>query len=594
MNLRGKTPRRLSRGAASDKFLLVSMCYDDRYVKTALVSSMASKLELFPLARAYVRLVVENPFDEDDPRRRWENEGLYLLVDDPVAAAERSSARLAALVRRRNDARRSTQPLKGTPDVKRPKRSSDDSSSFDAADRALARYDDVARVASTCRPGTCLDALDALVDVDEYLRLLALMTMVRSGDYVDEVWFYASEELVGARWRFRAHAWDPDDAFQACHHDGENALEDPNGILYCAEGRLDVALLRDEAVYAAFVDALEWTLREGMREETVDAIAETQLEEMFALLSDDDTAAGLAELVALNPENAIAANAREDIRGSMRWYLWLMRERRRLLLRRVAAYRSARADRRRVAIRGERNRDSVVDEDANEGDFDAFAFASSSKNVPRRIEGCVSDVRSRARLGVRRGRDGERHAPRTRVRRRRRARINRERFSSSKRRRGNGVPGRRTGAHDDAAILTDGGVRRTRVRRVARDVPRRVLEKRVGRRRRSGRREKTKTGRLGNVGKVRGSRPNDRARRERERRRRRGRVERDGARRFRNRSVAIRFAPAPGPSASRAFALGPDANSSSRGRCRCSTRIYRFGGRRGEKHRRRSDVTLVA
>ena len=83
VNLRGKTPRRLSRGAASDKFLLVSMCYDDRYVKTALVSSMASKLELFPLARAYVRLVVENPFDEDDPRRRWENEGLYLLVDDP-------------------------------------------------------------------------------------------------------------------------------------------------------------------------------------------------------------------------------------------------------------------------------------------------------------------------------------------------------------------------------------------------------------------------------------------------------------------------------------------------------------------------------
>ena len=379
VNLRGKTPRRLSRGAASDKFLLVSMCYDDRYVKTALVSSMASKLELFPLARAYVRLVVENPFDEDDPRRRWENEGLYLLVDDPVAAAERSSARLAALVRRRNDARRSTQPLKGTPDVKRPKRSSDDSSSFDAADRALARYDDVARVASTCRPGTCLDALDALVDVDEYLRLLALMTMVRSGDYVDEVWFYASEELVGARWRFRAHAWDPDDAFQACHHDGENALEDPNGILYCAEGRLDAALLRDEAVYAAFVDALEWTLREGMREETVDAIAETQLEEMFALLSDDDTAAGLAELVALKPENAIAANAREDIRGSMRWYLWLMRERRRLLLRRVAAYRSARADRRRVAIRERTEPRRVVDEDANEGDFDAFAFASSSK-----------------------------------------------------------------------------------------------------------------------------------------------------------------------------------------------------------------------
>ena len=350
VNLRGKTSRRLARGAASDKFLLVSMCYDDRYVKTALVSTMAAKLGLFPLSRAYVRLAVENPSAaEDDPRRRWENEGLYLLMDDPVAAAERSSARLAAVVRRRNDARRSTEPHKGTPDVKRPKRRSktkkgDDRSSVDAADRALAMYDDIARVASTCRPGTCYDALDALVDVDEYLRWLALMTMVRSGDYVDEVWFYASEELLGARWRFRTHAWDPDDAFQACHHDGEDALDDPNGLLYCAEGRLDAALLRDDAMYAAFADALEWTLREGMREETVDAIAERQLDEMFALLADDDTAAGLAELVAVKPETAVAANAREDIRGSMRWYAWLVRERRRLLLRRVAAYRSERAE----------------------------------------------------------------------------------------------------------------------------------------------------------------------------------------------------------------------------------------------------------
>ena len=37
VNLKGKTWRRLSPGAASDKFLLVSMCYDDRYLKTARV-----------------------------------------------------------------------------------------------------------------------------------------------------------------------------------------------------------------------------------------------------------------------------------------------------------------------------------------------------------------------------------------------------------------------------------------------------------------------------------------------------------------------------------------------------------------------------
>ena len=42
VNLQGKTWRRLSPGLASDKFLLVSMCYDDRYVKTTRVLKMVS------------------------------------------------------------------------------------------------------------------------------------------------------------------------------------------------------------------------------------------------------------------------------------------------------------------------------------------------------------------------------------------------------------------------------------------------------------------------------------------------------------------------------------------------------------------------
>ena len=42
---------------------------------------------------------------------------------------------------------------------------------------------------------------------------------------------------------FGLHAWDPDDAFQSCHHNGENAVDDPHGLLYCAEGDLDKARL---------------------------------------------------------------------------------------------------------------------------------------------------------------------------------------------------------------------------------------------------------------------------------------------------------------------------------------------------------------
>ena len=415
--------------------------------------------------------------------------------------------------------------------MKRPKRSSDESSSFDAADRALARYDDVARVASTCRPGTCLDALDALVDVDEYLRLLALMTMVRSGDYVDEVWFYASEELVGARWRFRAHAWDPTTRFRRVITTARTRSRTRTG--YCIAPRAD-SMSRSCATRRC--TPRSWTRSSGRFARVCARRRSTPSPRRNSRRCSrcSPTTTPPRTRRARRPQTG-KRNRGERQGGHSRKHAMVP-------LAHARASQTVTATRRRVPIRASRST-SRRDSRANgtetrrrrrreRGRFRRVRVRVLVEDVPRRIEGCVSDVRSRARLGVRRGRDGERHAPRTRVRRRRRARINRERFSSSKRRRGNGVPGRRTGAHDDAAILTDGGVRRTRVRRVARDVPRRVLEtrgtpakigtprkpKRVGSKRRESAR----------------SRPNDRARRERERerRRRRGRVERDGARRF--------------------------------------------------------------
>ena len=52
---------RLAPGSAGDEFLLISMCYDDRYVKSKLVFSLAKRLGAFPHAARYVRVLIENP-----------------------------------------------------------------------------------------------------------------------------------------------------------------------------------------------------------------------------------------------------------------------------------------------------------------------------------------------------------------------------------------------------------------------------------------------------------------------------------------------------------------------------------------------------
>ena len=382
VNVKGHGRFRLAPGSAGDRFLLISMCYDDRYVKSKLVFSLAKRLGAFPHAARYVRVLIENPLvASNETAPVLENEGLYLLVDDPASSLERRFLRLRTVVRRRNDAKRLTEPGKGTPEVKRPKGKNAESAS-------RRHYDRLALVAAMCATSEtaadadadaklggppCYEALDERLDLEQYFRWTALMTLVGSGDHVDETWFYASNEnassfssselpktrRVSRRGadpvdgtvptddsyandpeRFRVHAWDPDDAFQPCHHGGKNALRDEYGLLICAEGDIDKVFTRDPRTYAAYVDALEWTLRRAL---TASAVKETAEKEVFrelqSALVDDATAAGLAELVAANPDARTRRGALADIEASLSFYAWTLRERRRTLLRRVARYR---------------------------------------------------------------------------------------------------------------------------------------------------------------------------------------------------------------------------------------------------------------
>ena len=68
-------------------------------------------------------------------------------------------------------------------------------------------------------------------------------------------------------------------------------------------------------------------------------VAETQARQIERALADDETAEGLEELIAANPEARTRRGALEDIEGSLGFYAWSLEQRRRELLRRVAAYR---------------------------------------------------------------------------------------------------------------------------------------------------------------------------------------------------------------------------------------------------------------
>jgi len=320
-------PLRLMPGTVTDQFLLISLCYDDRYVKTFLVFSMAAELGLFPLSFRFVRLKVQ------EEGSTLEEEGLYLLVDDPKAALRRTHVAIADVVRRRFDPARGTIDPKAEPDVSAyPK-------SFRNILAARVRYERIVLASENCSDaGTaCFDQLDELLDVDGYLRWLALMTWVQSGDYVDEVWFYASETSNG-RHRHQLLIWDPDDSFESCHHGGVDAIGDSD-LLYCAEGAIDKVLFRSKHMFKRYVENLNYILRSGLPQNRLRQIVLLEENQVRKLLSEDDKSySGLLELLRIVPAIDSSKKAVSEIIGSLRYYETLINFRRRSLLRHPVAY----------------------------------------------------------------------------------------------------------------------------------------------------------------------------------------------------------------------------------------------------------------
>lgn len=314
VNLKGNHARRLVPGGSGDEFILISLCKDERYFNQVFANRLLHHLGQFPLGGRYVRLRVNDV-----------NLGAYYLLSHAKETLVSRHLDLRALVRRRFD------PHDKPEDVKVP----DDPAGIAMAQAA---YDELAAVALFAPPESLSQQLDALMDVDRYLRWLAFNTFVRNGDTIDEAMFFASMEK-GTLF-FRHMGWDADDLFSACHHYSKYALEDPYGLIYCAEGNLDHALLRSPALYARYVDHLEALLLHALPDELLAATMLQLRDELFAVINDDATASAMVVLNAANPDAATAQGAREDIWAHMQEMLAEAKSSRALLLDAIAVYRT--------------------------------------------------------------------------------------------------------------------------------------------------------------------------------------------------------------------------------------------------------------
>jgi hypothetical protein len=272
INLDGGDPRRFGPGLADDEVYLVSLCLDDGYFRQFLANRLYGPLGLFPLAFRYVRLLVDGV-----------DQGVYMALSQPDETLPRQAAGLRALVRRRFD------PEDKPEDVKLPKDTA-------AASAALAAYHEVAGLIDADPPEILGASLDRAMDFDGYLGWLAFQSLFRNGDFVDEVYFYASDEPAGGGWYWRVHGWDSDDLFSDCHHAGKFAFDDPAELIYCAEGDLDQAMWASPALYARYVERLERLMDVELPEARVERDLAEVRGELMALLQRETTCAAMVEL----------------------------------------------------------------------------------------------------------------------------------------------------------------------------------------------------------------------------------------------------------------------------------------------------------
>lgn len=286
--------RRLMPELASDRFILISMCQDERYFGQVFGNRLLSGLGLFPPRFKHVRLRVDGA-----------NKGVYMLVHQSERAFRDRSLAVVNIMRRMYD-------IDGQPaDVKYV-------SDPAMTEEAVAYFDSIGELGLNGPVETLEADLDERLRLDHYLRYLGFNSLLMNGDYIDEA-FFASAIEDGVE-RYRVGAWDTDDLINGCHFGGSKAIQDACGVTYCSEAKVDYALVRSPAVYQRYLQALQdvmATLTPELLQWTMDEVQA----DLFDLISDDETAAACLEMVAENPLAATAAGAQEDISSHMESFL---------------------------------------------------------------------------------------------------------------------------------------------------------------------------------------------------------------------------------------------------------------------------------
>jgi spore coat protein H len=149
----------------------------------------------------------------------------------------------------------------------------------------LKNYKQIYRVLKEYEGEALYTALGQYLDVDFYMKWLALNFLVHNGDYADEVFFYVDREIR----KFRIIPWDYDDIFANTPHEGIKQRDKTLGdrLLFSSEDLLDIKIASDPYLYSVYLDRFREVL-ETLSLVRIKHIIENTYAELLPYYSDSE------------------------------------------------------------------------------------------------------------------------------------------------------------------------------------------------------------------------------------------------------------------------------------------------------------------
>jgi len=243
-----------------DAFYLISLSMDKNYFHNRLCFDLLKDLDLFHLDYAYAEV-----------RINGNSQGIYLMVQRPQDWSKKEAG--SPFILRRGIDHAIVKEKAGKEVDK------------EAVKEYRHQFATIYKVIYQLSGDALYEKLNELMDIDQYMRWLALNYIVKNGDYSDELYFYIHPETK----RFQIIPWDYDDVFKPEPHEGMatwRAKMNPASLIFSSEDVLDVQIAHDPVLYAKYRAHLADVMN-ALTEKKVESVLNKLYRDLSALYEAD-------------------------------------------------------------------------------------------------------------------------------------------------------------------------------------------------------------------------------------------------------------------------------------------------------------------